>query len=698
MPAFLKLIAFTPLVVFTALCFTTTHPGSAQAQAINQEVWEGLDSDVQQVPSLTSVQAFATQPMLRQGTQISLNGRTWPAAWSQWQQAAEGAIRTGISDAGVTQLLGVELLSTGDLTQQPVRWFSQLAPLTPQLAGSYRYLDMSDFAQAAGWQMQVIGNTLSISSPAATVQAIEATMQNWGEKEAVVSLPRSIVIELDRPTPWQANFSATLTPPEPAPVKPPNTPKPQTPPAEGAGNNRQQEAADDTSKPQGETPEVQKPKPPKLDEWVITVDGQIDPALVQRLNALEPGEIAYPGYQLPDAKDKPVIPPKARRLKVETAANQTTVRLLVPPGWRPLVVTSPNTNRLQIDIQPDSLVEKDILWAPGVRWHQQYLTLGQDRFPVVWLEIDLRQSGLSLKPIWSEPATQVGTAPLIATANRWQASAAINGGFFNRNNTMPLGALRRDNQWLSSPILNRGAMAWNDSGSVKMGRLALKETLIAAAGVSLPVLYLNSAFVQQGISRYSPEWGLTYTALSDGETIVTVENNRVTGQQPAGEVGKTAFPIPRNGYLLVLRKAATDALATGTSVAIESVTAPADFSDYPHIIGAGPLLMQNGQIVLDAKAEGFSDAFIQQTASRSAIGTTATGTLLIAAVHNRAGGAGSTLAELAQLMRQLGAVEALNLDGGSSTGLYLGGQLLDRPARTAARVHNGLGVFLDRPR
>jgi len=45
-------------------------------------------------------------------------------------------------------------------------------------------------------------------------------------------------------------------------------------------------------------------------------------------------------------------------------------------------------------------------------------------------------------------------------------------------------------------------------------------------------------------------------------------------------------------------------------------------------------------------------------------------------------------------MQQLGAVNALNLDGGSSTTLYLGGQLLDRLPRTAARVHNGIGVFL----
>jgi exopolysaccharide biosynthesis protein len=97
---------------------------------------------------------------------------------------------------------------------------------------------------------------------------------------------------------------------------------------------------------------------------------------------------------------------------------------------------------------------------------------------------------------------------------------------------------------------------------------------------------------------------------------------------------------------------------------------------------------------LDAKAEGFSDAFRQQLAIRSVIGTTARGTLIVAAIHDRIGGRGPSLAETAQLMQQMGAIDALNFDGGSSTGLYLGGQLLDRSAYTAARVHNGFGLFL----
>ena len=98
--------------------------------------------------------------------------------------------------------------------------------------------------------------------------------------------------------------------------------------------------------------------------------------------------------------------------------------------------------------------------------------------------------------------------------------------------------------------------------------------------------------------------------------------------------------------------------------------------------------------MLDGKAEGFSDAFIRQTAVRSAIGTTAAGNAIVATIHNRVGGSGSTLAETAKIMQSLGCVDALNLDGGSSTSLYLGGQLVDRLPVTAARVHNGLGIFL----
>ncbi len=414
---------------------------------------------------------------------------------------------------------------------------------------------------------------------------------------------------------------------------------------------------------------------PQSQELIITLNAQADSALVQSLKA-KPGRLI-------------------KSLKLETIGDRTTLRIGIPITLRSQVSTLANPNRIILDVQPNYWVDRDILWAPGLRWRQRYLTSGTAQFPVVWLEANPRQPGLSLRPILPSSAAVPGIAPLIQTARQSQASAAINGGFFNRKNQLPLGAIRRSSEWFSSPILNRGVVAWNDQGGVRVDRLTLRETLITSTGQRLPLTALNSGYAQAGMARYTTAWGSTYATLSQNEVLLTVQNNRVTEQRTGAAPGGL-FSIPADGYLLVIRSnpAIATSLPIDTSLQIESTTFPSDLNLYPNIIGAGPLLIQNGQIVLDAKAEQFSAAFIRELAARSAIGQASDGTILIVTVHDRIGGKGATLAEMAQIMSQLGAVNALNLDGGSSTTLYLGGQILDRPSRSSARVYNGIGVFL----
>ncbi|MBD2312103.1 phosphodiester glycosidase family protein [Desertifilum sp. FACHB-1129] len=567
-------------------------------------------------PQLPPAQIIWAQAptVLQQGTQVVLNGRTLTGAWSQWQQGNE--TRFWMSDAGLMQILGVELLSSNDLARQPIQWFSPSpAPtlsLPTRLSNQYRYLDLSELASRNGWRIQAQGNTLNITSTPATFVGIRQGKQAWGDR---------IVIDLDRATPWQVvQQGQSLT---------------------------------------------------------LTLDAQVSPALVKAFKPL-------PGNRLTS-------------LKLSNNGNVVTLQVGLPAvSDRPRVWTLSNPNRLIIDVRAVALEEKNILWAPGVRWRQQQVALGSSAFPVIWLEVDPRQAEIALKPIWSNPQTQVGTAPLVDTARIWQTAAAINAGFFNRNNQLPLGAIRRDNRWLSGPILNRGAMAWSDRGEFKMARLSLQETLVTTAGSRLPILYLNSGYVQSGISRYTPEWGPNYTPLTNNELISIVRGNTIVAQQQLGVAGTAPVAIPSDGYLLAVRgsQAAAQGLGVGTRLQIESRLTPAEFEQYPQILGAGPLLVQNRQVVLDAKGEQFSEAFIQQRAPRSAIATTDRGTLILAAIHHRADGLGPTLAETAQLMQRMGAIEALNLDGGSSTSLYLGGQLVDRPPRNVARVHNGLGIFV----
>lgn len=596
-----------PLSFLTVTLLCLTFP-----QAVNAELATGrkLVSKLARNPNQASLISQAPAPLVtQQGNQVVLNGRTMPAAWSRRQQ------QFGVSDVGLTQAVGLELLSTGDATRQPVQWFSQSPndslTLAAWLTGQYRYLNITDLIQRAGWQVQAEGATLRIVTPLARVLAVRQGRQVWGDR---------IVVDLDRATPWQIS--------------------------EQGG------------------------------ELIVTIDAQIDPRLVQNFQA-------GPGNQLTS-------------LRIETGQNQTIIRLGTSGNLRPRTMTLVNPNRLVIDLRPDAMVERDIVWASGLRWRQQILTVGNAQFPVISLLINPRQPGVALKPIWSNPSTAVGIAPLITTAQRWQVAAAINGGFFNRNNQLPLGAVRQDGRWVSGPILNRGAIAWNEAGEVQIGRLSLQETITTSTGQSIPILHLNSGYVQAGTSRYTPEWGPTYSAIADNEIVITVQNDQVMGQQPTGVGNQTAFSIPSNGYLLVVRsnRAIADALPVGTTLRSAITTAPADFNRYSQIMGGGPLLLQNRQIVLNAQAEQFSNAFIAQSAARSAIGTTADGSLIMVAVQNRVGGPGVTLTEIAQIMQRLGAVDALNLDGGSSTTLYLGGQVLNRPARTTARVHNGIGVFI----
>jgi hypothetical protein len=622
-------------ILATALCLIATYTTSAQQSPRSSQLLARLTSEL---------------PTPSSGSQITLNGRTLSAAWLQ-QRQTDGKVITHLSDGALRQLMGVDLLNTSNPELQPVEWFSSGTPtLNAKLLGGYRYLDISNFAHIAGWQIQANGNTLVISTPQAKINNISQGKRPSGDR---------LVVHLDHPTPWQVTQGQLIKRPVDSNTRISQPPKPL---------NRENR------------------------EWIITLDSTADNSLIQRYtpqSRLLPKQLK----QLPS----PVSPQQIIQ-KVEIVNNRTIINLSVPFGFAPQVSAISNPNRLVIDIQPDGLVAKDITWAKGLRWQQKFINSGTDSFPVVWLEINPTVVGLSLKPIWANPETQTGIAPLIQTAQRYLAVAGINGGYFNRNNKLPLGAIRRDNQWVSGPILNRGAIGWNDSGKYYFGRLTLNETLITSNNQPLSILFLNSGYVQNGIARYTPIWGSTYTPLTDNEIILVVQKDQIINQLPGSKVGVTPIPIPQDGYLLSLRGTAatnTSKLPIGTKVSLTSTTTPADFSRYPHIIGAGPLLVQNRQIVLNAKAETFSDAFIAEKAVRSAICTTTTGNLIIAAVHNRAGGNSPTLAEHAQLMQVMGCVNALNLDGGSSTSLYLGGQLLDRSPNTAARVHNGIGIFIN---
>ncbi|WP_052050891.1 phosphodiester glycosidase family protein [Leptolyngbya sp. KIOST-1] len=546
---------------------------------------------------------MAASPVVTQGQTLVLNGMQVTVPWMM----VNGQI--GLADYGLTDQLGVTLLSSGQPQRQPVQWFTEpsgAVELAAWVHGGYRYLDIAPLAQRHGWQVQPQGGVLQIVVPPAQVLAVRRQTQ------------------------------------------------------------------------------------PGVERLIFDLSG---PALASQPNHHDALSLTLGASATDSVLRAAIAAPASPHLGSLTITHGVGgLRLQASTSHSPRLIT--RTNQLVVEVRADSLQPHSIAWAPGVRWQQRYVGVGGQSFPVYWLQLNSRQT--SLRPIWTDPTTAVGTAPLTTIAQRWQAVAAINAGFFNRNNQFPLGAVRTNNDWVSGPILSRGVIGWNDKGQARMERLALRQTLTTANGRVFPVQSINSGYVEAGIGLYTPAWGPTYRPILEGEIVVTVVDGVVINQQSASTLGPAGLSIPSNGYVLALRSYATaaQALPPGQQVALSSELLPASLAPFPNIVGGGPLLIRDRTLVLDAGLEQFSRAFATQAAPRSAIGITASGEILLVAVHNSPAGPGPTLNQLAQVMLQLGTTDALNLDGGSSASLYLGGRLINRSPRTAARVNNGIGLFL----
>ncbi len=303
------------------------------------------------------------------------------------------------------------------------------------------------------------------------------------------------------------------------------------------------------------------------------------------------------------------------------------------------------------------------------------------------VRFDPRLTPLDLRPLTRADGME-GLSTLSQLAQGEQALVAINGGYFNRIKRLPLGALRDGGTWLSGPILNRGAVGWGPGALPRFGRLSLQEWISDGQGQRLPVLSLNSGYLQRGLSRYTASWGRSYRALSDGESGLLLQDNRVI-EQLGPEAMAAGVPLEPGTMLLVARGNSSLPWGPGSQLTLTSQpTTPLGLQ--PYVLGGGPLLLQDGQLVLNGASEGFSPGFLSQGAPRTVIGSD--GQKLWLVTIQGIGNLGPTLQQTAQTLQRLGLRDALNLDGGSSTGLVLGGVHTVKGRGVVAAVHNGLGL------
>ncbi|RSM97061.1 hypothetical protein DMB42_46695 [Nonomuraea sp. WAC 01424] len=210
--------------------------------------------------------------------------------------------------------------------------------------------------------------------------------------------------------------------------------------------------------------------------------------------------------------------------------------------------------------------------------------------------------------------------------------------------------------------------------------------------------------------RFTPEWGTPPVgagaeAVLDARGKVLVVNTTRGAAVPAG--GSTIQAIGDSADWL-LAHAAPGRRLTVTERVEDSRGRRVPLTPDTTILQVGPTLVRDGRVSVNAAADGIIRDGADQTFTynwtvranpRSMVGVDDRGRLMLVVVDGRQDGysEGLGIAQGAELMKRLGAVEAMNLDGGGSSVMATSRDgILNRPSDATGQRALG-NVLLVRP-
>jgi exopolysaccharide biosynthesis protein len=305
------------------------------------------------------------------------------------------------------------------------------------------------------------------------------------------------------------------------------------------------------------------------------------------------------------------------------------------------------------------------------------------------LRIDLGRARIKIVRALDEG---IGMETVSSLAARYRAAAAINGGYFRVTGTYrgeSMGLLIIDQQLLSEPHNDRAEFGLVDAGDkteVLIGHLKFSgEISVGAAKHS--VQGLNRPLLADELIIFTPEFHRTSLTNPDGIEVV-VKKNRVVAIADL----KGSSAVPADGYVISAvgkaREWVKGHLRKGAHINFIWNLKPiepgarTDWMRAYSVLGGGPQLIMGGQIAITNVPEKITPAFVNDGHPRTAIAKLESGKLLLITIDGRQPGEsiGMSLPVLAELLLELGAVEAMNLDGGGSTTMVIHNKVVNKPS------------------
>ncbi|MBI2123030.1 MAG: phosphodiester glycosidase family protein, partial [Armatimonadetes bacterium] len=256
---------------------------------------------------------------------------------------------------------------------------------------------------------------------------------------------------------------------------------------------------------------------------------------------------------------------------------------------------------------------------------------------------------------------------------------------------LPLGMVVIKGKLISAPLPRRSVFAISSDGKAVIQSFDFHGRIVTSDNDALSISAVNRPPQAAGVAVYTAAYG----PLTPPFQLAAVVRNGVVESLTSGRI-----LIPEDGYVLAVNEA--DAGLLLQLHAGERVWMKLDLTPDLEVIsalGGGPRLVKEGREFIPFDWEWFSHRLHQKRAPRTAVGITEAGKLLLVTVDGRSRqNTGMTLRELAQVMISLSAREAMNLDGGGSATMVVGGRIMNEPSDGRERPVASALIILYRSR
>lgn len=254
--------------------------------------------------------------------------------------------------------------------------------------------------------------------------------------------------------------------------------------------------------------------------------------------------------------------------------------------------------------------------------------------------------------------------------------AGFNADFFvmagNPNAGLCLGLCIRRNELMMTARGNPAFVVMAD-GTPRIGVFDTTGT-VRTPSAELPIVGLNEPPVQGGVTLYTAVHGWPQT--EGGVVVETADLPLTPNGTWKGKVTETVAPATERVVgpsEVFLQGAGVGELKVGDSVTFE-IRTPDLQGPVSMAVGGSGVLMRNGEVLTNPEAE-------DPRHPRTLVGYNDKEIVLVTVDGRQPGwSVGMRFHEMALLMQRLGCTDALNLDGGGSTTVWVRGGVRNRPS------------------